>query len=159
MTLMTSRSCVDHEEFARPSETAGGRVVVGVDGSADSVAALSWAVTLAARRGWLVEVVAAWPEPSAVFIHEVPGHFCVPRHQAMEAIRSAIEETSSQVDSLPPIVTHVANAHPVEALLERASGASLLVLGVGSGAAHRRDAVAQTCGLLAECPVALIGSR
>ena len=42
--------------------TASPRVVVGVDGSADSVAALLWAAPEACRRGAVLQLVSAWDE-------------------------------------------------------------------------------------------------
>ena len=48
----------------RPPRDSGanGRVVVGVSGSDASVVALAWALDLARRRGWTVDVVAVWPD-------------------------------------------------------------------------------------------------
>ena len=46
---------------ARDEGAGAGRVVVGVDGSPGSRAALAWAFTAAARRGAPLEVVATFP--------------------------------------------------------------------------------------------------
>jgi nucleotide-binding universal stress UspA family protein len=42
------------------------RIVVGVDGSAPSLAALRWAVRQAALTGATVDAVAAWQYPAVV---------------------------------------------------------------------------------------------
>jgi hypothetical protein len=53
-------------------------VVVGVGESGSSSAALAWSLDLCRRRGWLLDVVTAWPDVAQVPVHEVPGHYCLP---------------------------------------------------------------------------------
>lgn len=153
---------------AAPHAEAGlgaGRVVVGVDGREASVAALAWAMRLAGSRGWTVEVVAAWPDRSEPFVHEVPGHYCVPRARAVARARAAVARASADVAAAgartgtPPVATYVENAHPVDALLARAADARVLVVGApaeGHRHARRHGSVAGTCSRLAACPVVVV---
>jgi len=57
MTITSAQRRVDIGAAERPTGSADGRVVVGVDGSSDSVAAPSWTIRRAARCGLLAEVV------------------------------------------------------------------------------------------------------
>lgn len=140
------------------SGTASGSVhrdviVVGVDGSEPGTRALVWALDLALRRGWTVEVVTAWPDAGAPLIHDVAGHFCEARHRAAEAQQHALREAKGWANGSPPLICLVVNAHPVEALLQRACGARLLVVGSQGDKGDRRHpgrpSVAETITLFA----------
>jgi nucleotide-binding universal stress UspA family protein len=52
--------------MAHQTEAHDGRIVVGVDGSSHSKAALRWAVTHARRIGVRVEAISAWQQPVTV---------------------------------------------------------------------------------------------
>lgn len=146
------------------AEPGAGRVVVGVDAGEASVAALAWAMRLARSRGWTVDVVAAWPDRSEPFVHEVPGHYCVPRARAVAHARAAVARVTGGVGGdpgtgAPPVATYVENAHPVDALLARAADARVLVVGApdaGHHHARRHGSVAGTCSRLAACPVVVV---
>ena len=134
-----------------------GRVVVGVDGTPASVAALDWALRLAHRRGWTLDVVAAWPDPAEVFVREVPGHFNQPRNRVRESVDRALA-TVARGRAAPRTRLFVENIHPVEALLEHSDGAQLLVLGDSRWAQPRSSTVARACARLASCPVVLVAA-
>lgn len=110
-------------------EPLAGRIVVGVDTSPGSVPALAWALRRAVADGVDVEVVTVWPPWHAVFIHQVPGHFCDAREVAERAQLRAIELASSHFDTLPAVTRRLENASVVEALLAASVDAALLVLG------------------------------
>jgi nucleotide-binding universal stress UspA family protein len=134
-----------------------GRVVVGVDGTPASVAALDWALRLARRRGWTLDVVGAWPDPGEVFVREVPGHFNRPRNRVRAAVERALVDVAGGGER-PRTRLFVENTHPVQALLERAEGAQLLVLGDSRWARPRPSTVARACARLAACPVVLVAA-
>jgi nucleotide-binding universal stress UspA family protein len=134
-------------------------VVVGVDGSAPSARALEWALRLAARHGWTVELVTAWPEPAAVFVHEVPGHVCAPRERAAAVQASALRLALTSVPDPPRVRSHLDNAHPVVALRQRSQSAELVVVGSGGGTRHPhpgRPSVSESLALIARRPVVVI---
>jgi nucleotide-binding universal stress UspA family protein len=134
-------------------------VVVGVDGSAPSSRALLWALRLATRHGWTVDVVTAWPEPAAVFVHEVPGHVCAPRERAAAVQARALRVALGTVPDPPRVRCHLDNAHPVVALRQRSQSAELVVVGSGGGsrALHPgRPSVGESLALLARRPVVVI---
>jgi nucleotide-binding universal stress UspA family protein len=138
---------------------AAGRVVVGVDGSATSVAALRWAVREAARLEWVVDVVTAWPDRAAVFVRQVPGHHSEHRHRAVAAQREALSTVIASERSVPAIRTFVENARPADALMEHSAGASMIVVG-----ASRRDPAgslgvdhpSRVDAVRIECPVVVV---
>lgn len=134
------------------------RVVVGVGESPAGAAALAWALDLCRSRGWLLEVVAAWPDVGQVWVHEVPGHYCEPRGRAVAALRSALARCGVEIDG-PDVTVHVENAQPIRALLDRSRGAELLVLGAsGSGRSRRagHPPLGEVCRRRASCPVVVV---
>ena len=140
------------------SPSTDGRVVVGVTGSDASAQALAWALDVAARRGWAVDVVTAWPDLGEPLIHEVPGHYSDARGRAVEGLRSALARRENRQRD-PEVRVFVDNADPVEALVARSRGADLLVVGVSRGGQSRRRGlppVAEECRRLVECPLVVV---
>ena len=144
---------------------ARGRIVVGVDGSAASAAAVRWAVREARLRHAAVHLVCACdsnarqraPYASWSWVtHE--GE----RHAAAAASLAAAAELARP--QLPPgrLATELTHKPPVRALLDRAAGAEMLVLGStrvarGSGQPpHAIGPVARDCLSLAHCPVVVV---
>jgi len=102
---------------------AGGRYVVGVDGSAASRAALAWAVlrTLPMRPLHLVGVVEQAGAPSTPGLDEVPPRFALMLSEAVRDLRAAFPDAR--------VTTDLARGHVADAL-DRATGpADLLVVG------------------------------
>lgn len=140
------------------------RVVVGVDGSAASVQALTWALHYAAENGATVEVVTAWPVGAPVFVREVPGHFSEARWTASQAQARAIAHALSLVGEETSYTKRLENAGVVQALLEAAKAGDLIVLGTDRvDGEHERGSSVEplpvTVQRLAECPVVLIPYR
>ncbi|MGH3403178.1 MAG: universal stress protein [Streptosporangiaceae bacterium] len=103
-------------------------MVVGVDGSADSVAALLWAAPEARRRGAALQIVAAW-EGDAVRGSGCAGSAGVAARRLNRALRHVLREERRP----ERIECDSARGDPGEVLLDRASGAELLVLGMAAG--------------------------
>jgi nucleotide-binding universal stress UspA family protein len=143
-------------------------IVVGVDGSAESAAALAYAATDAARRGARVRVVSVnpmleyWAMPNGMAPPSVPLEPVDLVNVAQKVAREAVDafaadhpELSGQVEMEIVAVS----GHPATELVEQSRGAHLLVLG------HRgRGAIASTfmgsvglnCVLHAHCPVTVV---
>ncbi|MDN5918088.1 MAG: universal stress protein [Pseudonocardia sp.] len=81
---------------ADPQPQAGG-VVVGVDGSPGSLAALRWAVAEASERGQTVQAVTAWHFPMPSPVGNVPGRRHHPRRpygRPQGPVRAAMTRSS-----------------------------------------------------------------
>ena len=131
------------------------RIVVGVDGSLASKAALAWAVGQAARTDSVVEVVTVYywfPMP----IEELDFEGLA-THVAEDAILDA-------ADRGPPVKISfkVVQGNAAQALLEAARGAELLVVGSrghGSLTGALLGSVSQQCVHHASCPVVVVSDR
>ena len=137
------------------------RVVVGVDGSSESVAALRWACREAFLRGAEVHVVHVREE----FCHSVASYAAVPALTTADDISIEIDNLVHSVKAdLPPEVEvrgEVVNGLAARVLLDRCEGADMLVLGTSSdGAGESRSAgpVIRACLRRASCPVVVISA-
>src|ERR1700760_69736 len=135
------------------------RIVVGVDGSAESAAALHWACREAPLRGAEVHVVHVREE----FCHSLASYAAVPALTTADDISIEIDNLVHSVRAdLPPEVKvrgEVVNGLAARVLLDRCEGADMLVLGTSSdGAGEIRSAgpVIRACLRRASCPVVVI---
>lgn len=132
----------------------GRRIVVGVDGSGTSRAALRWAIRQAKLTGASVDAVAGWRYPSSYGWAPSPG----PLDLAGDA-KNVLIAALNEVSGLEPDVLVrpvVAEGHAAEVLLRAASGADLLVVGSrghGGFASALIGSVSMHCVLHAQCPV------
>lgn len=134
------------------------RIVVGVNGSADSVIALRWACREAAIRG---------AEVHAVHVREAPMHS--PASYAVTAPDDdyADDDTQMWKAVLPDLAddvrvrTETAVGLVARVLLERGKGADMLVLGTSgetpSGVASAGPVI-RACLMRAACPVVVISA-
>jgi nucleotide-binding universal stress UspA family protein len=127
-----------------------GRIVVGIDASDHSRAALAWAVRHATAVGATVVATAAWHEPVQTSPIGARSHETF-REQARSRIHDAINAVGA-VDVVPDVQEGRAG----EVLLDRAAEADLLVLGHTGGRVAPAGQVAQQCLRQAPCPVVLV---
>ena len=141
------------------------QVVVGVDGSAGSRAALVHALQDASRRGAAVDVVAAFEHPEYWVPHYGPPS--VTLEEVREDVRCDTEalvqevtrELAGRLPALPPVTVHTVPGGAVPALLRAAEGADLLVVGSrgrGGFASMLLGSVSLSCALHAPCPVTVV---
>lgn len=136
-------------------------VVVGVDGSPESAAALVWAGRYAAAAGARIRAVHAWHYPTAA---GTP-----PKGKAPESVTSEVEARmrddvtnamfEAHTDPSLLVETEIVYGHPVEALLSESANADLLVVGHrGHGAfpGLHVGSVAVHCVTHATCPVVVV---
>ncbi|SSC26007.1 Universal stress protein A, partial [Klenkia terrae] len=145
------------------------RVVVGVDGSPTSAAALLAAIAAAGRVDAVVDVVVAFDDGLARTSSVVspPPAADLQRRAAAGADRVLVEVRAAAAEAdLPevPVQLHVLAEQPGQALVARAAGASLLVVGshgAGQLMGMVLGSVALHCALHAPCPVLLqrVGDR
>jgi hypothetical protein len=133
-----------------------------VHGSERSLAALDWAARLAAGRGWELDVVTAWPESEEVFVHDIPGHHCVPRERATEQLEAALARLDELPDQVPEVVSWLVNAPVPAALLDLCGPDSVLVVGASHHDAQERSrplGVDEQCTLHARGAVVVVDTR
>lgn len=143
---------------AEPRTPRGG-IVVGVDGSPGSLAALRWAIREASASGRAVHAVAAWDVPTESTFGDMAtvGDF----HPviAAERILVAALADAGVADSHITVTTAPVQGHPAEVLMQQAEGADLLVVGSrghGTIVGALLGSVSQYLAAHAACPVVVI---
>jgi nucleotide-binding universal stress UspA family protein len=148
-----------------PYEDRGPRIVVGVDGSPSSGAALRWAIRQAEMTHGIVDAVIAWQFPAGY-----GGHSWAPPAAAdtvdypeiaakalADAIGSAVD-----LDADVSVRQVVVGDNAAQALLDAAVDADLLVVGSRGHAGFAGallGSVSQHCVQHAPCPVVVIRGR
>lgn len=137
-------------------------VVVGVDGSAESVRALGWAARYAAATGARVQALLAWHYPAAAGQAPV-GVAPEPIRGETEAhMQATLEEAVAKATSgqpSPGVETRLGYGHPAQVLIEASKAADLLVVGShGHGAFTGMlvGSVSIHCVTGALCPVVVV---
>ncbi|MDQ2739028.1 MAG: universal stress protein [Actinomycetota bacterium] len=134
-----------------------GRIVVGVDGSPESLEAIRWSARQAELTGCQLEAVIAWdfPTPSP-FEFGAEGRNIDWAQNARTVLDAAVTRI------LPPgtaITSSVIQGHPAEVLVSAAAGAQLLVVGSrghGGFAGMLLGSVSDYVIAHATCPVTVI---
>ena len=139
--------------------TEGRLVVVGADGSVQSVAALKWAVEYAAATGSKVRAVMACHYPTAggaaplgVAPEAVTDEV---RAQMAESLSKVVIEGAAGLD----VEEEIAYGHPAQVLIEQSADADLLVVGSrGRGAftGMMIGSVSIHCVTHSHCPVVVV---
>lgn len=147
------------------------RIVVGVDGSAASKAALRWAVNVAGHFQAEVDAVRAWRYPLPVHEWDArPSNYgflpVVPDHDRTEQVaRDELADAVAEALGAEPAVPlrqRVIEGHPTQVLIDAARGAELLVVGKrGRGKLETLvlGSVARACSEHAPCPLAIIAAE
>jgi nucleotide-binding universal stress UspA family protein len=137
-------------------------VVVGIDGSPHSVAALEFAFDEASRHGWNLIAVHAWDVPAYDLILAPDGPLPFPmEHIADEEIRLTAEVLAGFVEDYPDVhvTERLVRSPAVQALLDNTTEAALIVVGTrGRNAAIGALLGSVSNGILhkAKLPVAVI---
>ncbi len=131
------------------------RIVVGVDGSAHSAAALRWALGEAGTHSGEVVALFAWQVPFLSF----PGAF--DREDLEQASKAFLVKTVGEIVPTPPVPlrTVVAEGDPTQSLVTASKEADLLVLGIRGRspfAGLLLGSVSQGAAATAACPVVLV---
>lgn len=141
-----------------PAESAG-RIVVGVDGSAGSLAALRWAAQQASARGLALHVVTAWDFSieSSYGDLATDGDFH-PVIAAEQILTRALTDAGLSGDD-DTVTTAPVQGHPAEVLLELARDCDLLVVGSrghGTILGALLGSVSHYVAAHAPCPVVVV---
>jgi nucleotide-binding universal stress UspA family protein len=149
-----------------------GRILVGIDGSPASVAAVRWAGREAQLRGMQVHVVFVRDRmlPTPHYAPQPRASEAAPGPAAGETLKAVVREA---LGTQPPagVQKELADGLPARVLIDRSVGAEMLVLGSTSpgGAGSGRAApavqartplgpVARDCLHAAPCPVVVVRS-
>jgi nucleotide-binding universal stress UspA family protein len=146
-----------------------GKIVVGVDGSPGSVAALAWAVAEGRLRGASVHAVHAWELPLAP--GEAGSYVAVGEPSSehdLEAVGRTLEATADEAlrESVRGVDTtgvelrsESVEGRPADALLGAAEDADLLVVGSRGRGGFKGlvlGSVSQRVAHHARCPVVIV---
>ena len=137
------------------------RIVVGVDGSPSSTAALRWAIRQARLTGCVVEAVIAWQLPTSYGFAPIVDDGLDFAGDAGKVLFETLNEVAG-VDPDVMIRPVVEEGQAAEVLVRAAHGADLLVVGCrGHGGFARTllGSVSQQCVHHAPCPVLVMRDR
>ena len=134
-------------------------VVVGVDGSAPSKAALRWALRQASLTGADVRAVGAWEFPAFYSWEGGP----MPPEDFEQASRTALNDAVDEAlrEQEYPVRIHreIVHGHSAQVLLDQSAEADLLVVGSrghGSFYGALLGSVSQQCAQHSTCPVVIV---
>ncbi|MBT8159540.1 MULTISPECIES: universal stress protein [Arthrobacter] len=167
---MSEKGALSHPKGADTLDAArlldhGGRLVVGVDGSEGSMAALRWAVSEAQLRGAAVHMVMAWRHPQSYWPATV---WTMMMDSSGDTRQTMANAANTELERLgmearqgqnAEITWEAMEGHPAEVLVRAAEGAGALVVGSrGSGGfvGVLLGSVSQHVVVHASCPVILI---
>ncbi|HEU5268662.1 MAG TPA: universal stress protein [Jatrophihabitans sp.] len=105
------------------------RIVIGVDGSEQSIQALRWARRLAADIGARLEAVLAWEYPMITGWGTAAMPLTYNLHADMEKVLTDAVDTAFGADRPADLRLDVLEGHPARLLIERSADALMLVLG------------------------------
>ena len=144
-------------------------IIVGVDGSAESLEALRWALEEARVRSTTVRAVHVWQYPATMVIGdpflggpEVDPLLIEPSelpHLAKAHLAEIVRDAALDPDA---VEQQAVQGHPAESLLEASKDAELLVVGSrghGGFAGLLLGSVSQACAQHARCPVVIVRGR
>ena len=138
-------------------------IVVGVDGSKSSRAALSWAYDEATHHDASLTVISTWHPPALPMTPpygSIPpeGYVSQPQRDALDLLKKLVadlEERNPPVD----VRTVIEEGNPAETLIERSKEADLMVVGSrghGGFAGMLLGSVSQHLVAHAQCPVVVV---
>ena len=135
--------------------------MVGVDGSAESVAALAWAARYASGSGARVRALLAWHYPGVVGeppVEKVPESV---RGQTEQQEQATLDEAVTKAIHGQPagVEKSMGYGHPAEVLINASKEADLLVVGSHghrSWAGMLLGSVSLHCVTGASCPVVVV---
>ncbi|MFY9933812.1 MAG: universal stress protein [Streptosporangiaceae bacterium] len=146
---------------------ACGRIVVGVDGSAASAAAVRWAVREARLREAAVHLLYVYYDDAGMRAPYAPWSCMTAGGEGRATARATLTDAVKAARrDLPPwqVTAELADGLPVRAMLDRAADAEMLVLGTSRPVTQpgqpplAMGPVARDCLRLASCPVVVVNA-
>lgn len=133
------------------------RIVVGVDGSAPSKAALRWAQRIATAERTGIDVIGAWSWPSVMGIAGAPLDYS-PRDDIEKELVAAVDEVFG-AHRPADLQVHAVNGGAAHVLIEASRGALMVVVGsrgLGGFKGLLLGSVSQHVAEHATCPVLVV---
>ena len=146
----------------QPNTSLTAPIVVGIDGSRNSLAALHWALDYAAATGRTqVHAVMSWNYPASAVAGSPLGVGLPPTHAMAEATESALAGVLDDIDVPDGVVLTpvVAEGAPAAVISECAADAELIVVGQrghGGFLGLLLGSVATQVAHHAPCPVVIV---
>ena len=146
------------EAMEQETTLTGSRIVVGVDGSPESVLALKWAQTMARAFNATITAVTAWHMDTVFGSYIVPDWD--PDEDAQKILKDAAQEAFG--DNAPDrFSAECVRARPAQVLMEYSKSAQMLIVGSrghGGFAGMLLGSVSSACAEHASCPVLVVHS-
>ena len=136
------------------SEPSGGKIVIGVDGSASSQQALRWAARQARLTGDELHAVSVWDYPTGALVLEDIDWFGITSKTLDDAVTASLHP-----DEADRVQRSVLRGYPARVLLDAAAEADLLVVGSrgrGGMVGMLLGSVSQHVVTNARCPVVVV---
>ena len=143
-------------------DDSGPQIVVGVDGSAESVEALRWAAAYAAATGGTISAVLSWHYPTAAGIVQPGSAPKLLTDEIRATMQDALDKAVTDVFGMttpPSVHPKIVYGHPAVVLAEESQNADLLVVGNrghGAFAGMLTGSVSMHCVNNAHCPVVVV---
>lgn len=138
-----------------PSSHGTGRIVVGLDGSPSSLAALSWAARQGDLTGNTLEILMTWEYPSSYgWAAPIPDDYD-PESDLQRTLDTAVAGVRAEHPGLE-VSARLVSGHPAPILVEASKGADLLVVGSrghGEFVGMLIGSVGVHCAAHAHCPI------
>lgn len=135
-------------------------VLVGVDGSPESLGAVDWAVARAAREGWRVHILCAYSLPSFTAASLDGGYAALDDTAIRAGAQAVVDEAVARAQAVGVAVTSsLETGDPAGVLVDLSSDAALAVVGTrgGGGFADRLlGTVSSALPAHAKCPTVIV---
>ena len=142
------------------SETTNQPIVVGIDGSMQSLAALRWALHQGVQCDRPVHIVHCWQPETLTDLALVAPHTFARASVCM--LDNEIGAALTEMDVKPEVQSLSLHGRPATALVSVAEGAAMLVLG-SHGHTGLKDVVfgqiIRSCDKHAPCPVVIVDAH
>jgi len=141
----------------RPADADRPLIVVGLDGSEHSSAALRWAAAEARLRGARLRVVHSWHVPTLAVEVPLPEDVYTPAAARLEVEGQVAAVLGDAADVPVDIVVH--EGSPAQSLVDEAAGATLVVVGSrgrGGFSGLLLGSVSTQVAHHAPCPVVIV---
>ena len=132
-------------------------IVVGIDGSENSLAALRWALREGVAVGAPVEVVHCWTPQTFTDVVFARAHELETASVCM--LQNEVQAALAEMPVTPVALQFSLHGNPASILVKRSEAARMLVLGVRQSAVMRdlaHGAVISVCRKHATCPVVTV---
>lgn len=134
------------------------RIVVGVDGSEPSEAALRWAARLAPVLGAVIDAVIAWQDPSRYGWTALVSQDWRPDQDAAKVLEQSLSNVFG-AERPPGLLATTREGHAANVLLEASEDAEMLIVGSrghGGFAGLLLGSVSTACAEHAHCAVLVV---